>query len=556
MKIKQAYIKKEQEIENEYARQMAALEKTPDKVLTLGVPVIRIADLELRKAAQLRVGNIVSQANNAFSATRDYAQKLVDEALEDMLKTGDVIYTPAGGKDILSRHKKLISDLKSLNVSSIIASEPSLTSITGLAKGEELLRTAYQAALTYQICSKVKCDEADEDYFVGAERKEEDFAGPKAAPEMSTAPMREIVHFDYEDYQNIAQLVDGSVSKESIINYGQKVPQVWKYMLKNPAYVEKDIDLAKALNQGGETRNFMRGGILPCVSNKKFIDAEEKKAAYYISPFENQKHTECLGLEVIKGSIGTAQANIYTLKDLELSENNQAVVEEKALASLGTPSELGSLFTYKDNKLYYNEAAKAAFSRLQEVFENEEDEEVQENMADALYIKTQFMKNQIGDFLSFAEREKEIRQHLEEIEEKITEAKTDLVEALTSAGYTPSADFDLSKEEDYNEAQSQLDDLKAQYVAEGEALLAQVTTSDFEIVNNQVESLRNSLEALKKDEDELLVLSEGTVADSAFDEKLKQEKANQDVANAYQEEADKSMADQINNYPVPYCAVY
>ena len=166
------------------------------------------------------------------------------------------------------------------------------------------------------------------------------------------------------------------------------------------------------------------------------------------------------------------------------------------------------------------------------------------------------MKNQIGDFLSFAEREKEIRQHLEEIEEKITEAKTDLVEALTSAGYTPSADFDLSKEEDYNEAQSQLDDLKAQYVAEGEALLAQVTTSDFEIVNNQVESLRNSLEALKKDEDELLVLSEGTVADSAFDEKLKQEKANQDVANAYQEEADKSMADQINNYPVPYCAVY
>lgn len=554
--VKQAYIKKEQEIENEYARQMAALEKTPDKVLTLGVPVIKIADLELRKAAQLRVGNIVSQANNAFSATRDYAQKLVDEALEDMLKTGDVIYTPAGGKDILSRHKKLISDLKSLNVSSIIASEPSLASITGLAKGEELLRTAYQAALTYQICSKVKCDEADEDYFVGAERKEEDFAGPKAAPEMSTAPMREIVHFDYEDYQNIAQLVDGSVSKESIINYGQKVPQVWKYMLKNPAYVEKDIDLAKALNQGGEARNFMRGGILPCVSNKKFIDAEEKKAAYYISPFENQKHTECLGLEVIKGSIGTAQANIYTLKDLELSENNQAVVEEKALASLGTPSELGSLFTYKDNKLYYNEAAKAAFSRLQEVFENEEDEEVQENMADALYIKTQFMKNQIGDFLSFAEREKEIRQHLEEIEEKITEAKTDLVEALTSAGYTPSADFDLSKEEDYNEAQSQLDDLKAQYVAEVEALLAQVTTSDFEIVNNQVESLRNSLEALKKDEDELLVLSEGTVADSAFDEKLKQEKANQDVANAYQEEADKSMADQINNYPVPYCAVY
>ena len=100
------------------------------------------------------------------------------------------------------------------------------------------------------------------------------------------------------------------------------------------------------------------------------------------------------------------------------------------------------------------------------------------------------------------------------------------------------------------------DDLKAQYVAEGEALLAQVTTSDFEIVNNQVESLRNSLEALKKDEDELLVLSEGTVADSAFDEKLKQERANQDVANAYQEEADKSMADQINNYPVPYCAVY
>ena len=59
-----------------------------------------------------------------------------------------------------------------------------------------------------------------------------------------------------------------------------------------------------------------------------------------------------------------------------------------------------------------------------------------------------------------------------------------------------------------------------------------------------------------KDSNELVNLSEATTADSSLDETIKSEEANQSVANKYQEEADNSMDDQINHYPIPYCAVY
>ena len=366
--------------------------------------------------------------------------------------------------------------------------------------------------------------------------------------------MREIVYFDYTDYENIPRLADGSVAKDSIINYGQKIPEVWKYMLKNPAYVEKDINLSVALNKQGETRNFLRGGTLPCYSKNMMIDVDEEDPTYYLSSSLLGEYTQCQGLEV--GTIGILNIPNSTVVSLELSENNVQNAQNASIRK-ETPSELGTFFTSEDNKLYYRENVKKGFDRLKEIYESQNTgEEIEEKMSDDIYVKAQFKKNQIGDFLVFAEMEKDLRQQVEEMAQKIEEARQDLITELTEVGLTPSEDFDIYNDEDYAEVNDKLNEMKDEILVEVDGLMNQVKTNDTEVVKRRVETLKNNIAALKKDSDELVNISEATTADSSMDESIKSEEANQSVANKYQEAADESLDDQINHYPIPYCAVY
>ena len=98
--------------------------------------------------------------------------------------------------------------------------------------------------------------------------------------------------------------------------------------------------------------------------------------------------------------------------------------------------------------------------------------------------------------------------------------------------------------------------MKDDILSEVDSLMGKVKTNDTEVVKRRVASLKNNIAAMKKDSNELVNLSEATTADSSLDETIKSEEANQSVANKYQEEADNSMDDQINHYPIPYCAVY
>ena len=177
-------------------------------------------------------------------------------------------------------------------------------------------------------------------------------------------------------------------------------------------------------------------------------------------------------------------------------------------------------------------------------------------MSDDIYVKGQFKKNQIGDFLVFAEMEKDYRQQVEEMAQKIEEARQELITELTEVGFNPSEDFDIYDDKDYEEARNKLDKMKDDILSEVDSLMGKVKTNDTEVVKRRVATLKNNIAAMKKDSNELVNLSEATTADSSLDETIKSEEANQSVANKYQEEADNSMDDQINHYPIPYCAVY
>lgn len=552
--INKAYITKEQEIDAQYGFNVVEENAVVEEFKNFEAPAISGANMIFAIAAETQKSGVISQANSVFAALRNYALEQVDKTKEEIFALGDNIYMPEGGEPVLSKHKDLIEKLKNINVNTISEA----ASVSQLSGASELISQAYSALMTEHICNDISCDEPDEEYFVGENGKEKDFAGPKAAPSTTAAPMREFVYFDHIDYENIPRLSDGSVAKDSVINYGHKVPEVWQYMLKNPAYVEKDINLEVALNKGGEVRNLLRGGTLPCYNQTKLIDAEEKEPTYYLSSKPaGDDYVACQGLEIASGGNGLLGMLTSTVINLELSKNNKENVKTKTFAGEETPSELGTFFTSKDNKLYYKEETQKAFERLKEIYESQNTgTEIEEKMSDDMYVKGQFKKNQIGDFLVFAEMEKDYRQQVEEMAQKIEEARQELITELTEVGFNPSEDFDIYDDKDYEEARNKLDKMKDDILSEVDSLMGKVKTNDTEVVKRRVATLKNNIAAMKKDSNELVNLSEATTADSSLDETIKSEEANQSVANKYQEEADNSMNDQINHYPIPYCAVY
>lgn len=162
-----------------------------------------------------------------------------------------------------------------------------------------------------EICTDDFCTTPDEEYFVGAIGLPRDFSAPKSPLEFSSAPLREVFHFDISDFNNVDKYYPEKedvysnkkmyISFESFLNflnanstgfeygntsYDSTVPAVWKYILKRHAFVQKEMDLKPLLGDGEDTENNLNGelnfedgrkrtlersGIFPCLVEDKYI---------------------------------------------------------------------------------------------------------------------------------------------------------------------------------------------------------------------------------------------------------------------------------------------
>lgn len=131
-----------------------------------------------------------------------------------------------------------------------------------------------------------------------------------------------------------------------------------------------------------------------------------------------------------------------------------------------------------------------------------------------------------------------------------------LKEQLVEAGFTPTADFDISKDEDYELARSSLDRLKNKLVEEGFSGISGVNVSDNEVVEERLNKIKRIFTALRKDKDELLPLNENSPSDSELDEQIKTEEVNKSVVGEYDKKVEEEFQKQLNNFKPPFCAAY
>lgn len=544
--IEEDYLNRKSAVEAQYDAKMASA-AAGAKAPTLAALVDKI------EISSFGLSGIVSEADSLVSSAKSYAIKLIDKAHQDMYNLGDGLYETRNNRVVVKRHQELIKSLKNMPREQFIRSAMSAVSDGGASAIASLMSGALTSAITEGICSKASCNTADKEYFVGLQAKPRDFSAPKA-PEFEHYPSpRDIVHFDATDYKNMSKTKDGLVSKTSFLEYGGEIPEIWRQMLADDAFVERGLNLSSLLEQGGESKYLMRGALYPCRLGKYTIDVAASKVdlsqtsgQYLVSPNASPKIPTCQDISV-KGTL------YYTVTDLELDESVRAGSQKTP--AVVSPSELGTLLVYTDGKLRFNDAAYNVYERMLELEDKANSDNFKYEVRDNVYQKSMYAHNQIGNFLHFVDKENSIRKNVDELKLSIDDARKTIKEMLAEMGFKLNDNFNLANDDEYAYIRNKLIEYKSNLVGQAASEISTVNNAN-PVVKERYDKVENTRAALVQDKDALINLNNSTAAGSSLSEAIISEKANQEVMAKSQQEALDAIRKEINNFEKPLCAAY
>ena len=489
----------------------------------------------LKLTPEMVYQGLEKSADKALETLYAQVEARIDQARKQIASLGENIYNPEYHKQIDQIHQDMIRDIKAMAIS---VSATGIAPIQGIELYEKLLTTDTSAE--------------KEDYFVGYPAKARDLRAPKEIFVEKLPPLRETFHFDETDFQNVKPFVEGNtktstILKSDFLNVGSEIPQVWQYMLRSHAYVEADMDLQKALNEGCAQVSFLRGGAMPCKVKDSAIVVDIDGEGNYIRSSATGDLPECAYLEARAGSL------YHTRREVSILPGQ----EKDASAKDCTYSELGTLFEADDEGylLFRQSTYNAYYALLDELNASEEELSNEKKKRLAAYDRTPMAFNQIGEFLVYAENERDVKEQLEDAEKQYNEMIEKLYTTLRGYGYEPSSSLDLSKESDYNLVKNKLNNIKNTAITEALSKIEEINIDENEVVSERVESLKNVITALQKDKDEMTIIG-GVVEDqNNLDEEIKTSKVNEEVADKFVDSLNKASA-SINLPEAPYCATY
>ena len=134
--------------------------------------------------------------------------------------------------------------------------------------------------------------------------------------------------------------------------------------------------------------------------------------------------------------------------------------------------------------------------------------------------------------------------------------KANIVSILLSySAFTPSKDFFIGREEDYNQAVKVLKDVKNKQLQKVVERLKGINTKDNEPAQEKSKNLNTLVEFMKKDKNSLLRISMGDATKKDFDSRLKSEEASVNTQDKFKKENSAVKDDYSDNEEI-YCPMY
>ena len=497
---------------------------------------------------------VVGVADNAVAAFKKAALASVDEAYQKIKNLGDARYTLEGHKQILQIHREMLENMKQVNAS--FAGSPLLK----FGDVKALSRLA-AATIVEQICNGERCYQPDENYFVGLDAKAADFQAPKRIAMTYTAPLREIVHFDGVDFDNVIKSDLWKTTRADFLAYGQEIPPVWKRILEPNGFVERDVDVASVI--GGDinqnaTDALLRGDKYPCAVGNHVIDIKDGEYKLYQRTITTKK---CTGVKSVRNIMGRGRISFDDGSEFKTG----AIAREPSARSKSDISELAQILAYTEASVSGMppkiNAGGLGFSgtivKIMQFLEAAEADDGKDNSEEDAhkmnaYRKALLNRNVFGDYLNFVDMESTYQDAEDELEVKMNETRAFLTARFADIGYVPPADFDLSDADTYNTIAKALVERKNALAADGARQIQKIKPLN-DALEEKIKKVNNMLGALQMDNEELVDLDDNVVPNSELSEKIKTARTDAAAHDKYGKEAEKEFQNNLNNFEEPYC---
>lgn len=509
---------------------------------------------------------IVNYSNLVLQLLRQYAVSLVDETYQKQLALGDRLYYSQSGKIIAENHQEMLNKLKNITFDDLLADNELAGQLKKIPMAKELFAQISDVFVSV-LDGK---DVPDTDYFVGLVAKERDLTTPKAPVTFSSAPLREVFHFDLEDYDAVLKYYKNGVNSfpkdnkevtligNSLLDSGLDLPEIWRIVLKYRPFVEQNIDFDKFFHSHGNPQAVFRAsGIYPCkLSGGDYVTAAQIG------------YRKAKALPDSKNCVTLAKNGKYIIDD-EANVGFRSYIDNDVedTSTWAESSELGQIMDYMEEVkvissrpvMLTQKIGRLTFTpAMQNAAYNINNSNIGEDgkSNDVYYHDFRFMfdKNQFGNYLDNVDVERAAAETLAEQKIQIEDLRESLKNMFEQVGYTLSDDFDLTNSGDYKLAEEVLKKHKTANLRRAKDLVASIKGSA-EIVETNKKSLLHSIAILEKDNKEIAQVSPDDDLD-ALSEKIKNAAANQEVSDTYENEGSKSMNNNTKRLQKPYCAVY
>lgn len=497
---------------------------------------------------QLVFSSLASNADDLLRDAKTKALQRVDQALEQLEDMGEELYNPANASKVLKIHTDMINDIKKPDLKTSLGVFEALVNPLSVRQAAAQI---FEKAFVASTCQKVACDNFDTLYFVGMPPKAKDFAGPKQLAYPYTPPLREIVHFDTADYDNVIKTDDEKISREALFNYGEELPQIWHQILKPHAFIEKDFDVRKMLKSYDKNTSgaLLNAGSYPCkVGNYGLGFIDGRLTLWQNQSAQLQACTEIESMKILPTGL-----SVLKFKNGQSTTGQlKTSLGDDGIKSVCGYSELATLLAY-DNALTFNPKIKEIYKYFEDIAQSDNQES--DSLKDKVYKEALLTRNQFGDYLNYVELETSYQETLNELGVKLEETRQSLKEQLAKIGYEPEQDFDLADEDTYREILEKLESAKNQIVAQAHPQISKLEPAN-EALEENIIKLNNMIGALELDKDEVVMLSDNMKPDTALSEKIKSKTVDAEALNRYNQEAQEAMKKEIESFGTPYCATF
>ena len=604
------------------------------------------AKAAIQSKSTITAQKIISETDLSIEDAKETAYENIDKVYNAIMALGDDLYRGKMQETVAGYHQALIDslkgnasqingvDLKSITIKVHDISNFNIDIVVSSLMDEQM-REMYledyrkQVSNTNVLLSVTVFDKmlsgidtsTDTQYFVGSLPKEEDFRGPKTLPDYNLPPLREYMRLDNVDLQNLGKddvqiivpdmenfdqwnpkfFAVTAIDKEKFLNYGGKIPEIWKLMLTDKVFVDSDFEFnfngANILSLGNEMSPLYRDGIYPCKlkgiknnfgqnceSTGNIQAGEGVVDVFVVDKDKTNKGEYKLTLSFLSGDARNAALN----QDLPTCQNitatctgtkaqlrflNGESLKNEIGERLGSGqySELGSILNIYTGTLSTKGSVRdmlgysvplqsvVTYSKRMEARANQEDADdlsASEQINDDIYVGAQYNNNQVGDFLEHVEMEQTYKEALDDLENQVQEMKNELIENLRKYGFEPSSDFDISKTQDYELAVNKLKAVKNQYMTQAKGLIDDINPGEYDVLKDSKNSYDRVYQGLYLDTEAVMNMTMDIDDLSEWAENLKTATVNANVDETYEKEGDEDFENTLKSMKPAYCAGY